>query len=98
MEIAELCKSTYDNQLQQSLLYLCDRNVVNTLMLHTHSPNQYSYKVSTSYMLWFPRYSPGKVMVTMGKVRSRSYDVAHIYPSTNVPTVYELSIPQISEI
>ena len=59
-------------------------------------PNQYSYQVSTSYTLRFPRYSPDnnfKLMVTTArsKVKSRSdHDVAHLHPLTNIPTKYQL--------
>ena len=33
-----------------------------TMMLQTYTPNQYPYQVSTSYTLWFPRYSPDKIL------------------------------------
>ena len=62
-------------------------------------PNQYPYQVSTSYTLWFPRYSPDKILqvkvtTARSKVKSRSrHDVAHIHTLTNVPTKYQLPTP-----
>ena len=80
MEIAQLCKSAYNNQLQQSI-YLCHKRKmsqiwqVNTLWQKkkitpcTPIPlNQCPYQVSTFYTLWNPRNSPDKIlrlMVTM---------------------------------
>ena len=61
--------------------------------------NQYSYQVSTSYTLQFPRYSPDqilevKVTTARSKVKSRSHhDVAHLHPLTNVPTKDQLPTP-----
>ena len=74
-------------------------NQGHTMTLHTYTPNQCPYQVSTSYTLWFPRYSPHKILyvkVTMArsKVKSRSHhDVAHLHPLTNVPTMYQLPTP-----
>ena len=68
-------------------------------MLHTYTPNQYPYQVSTSYTLQFPRYSPDKILkvkvtTARSKVKSRSHhDVAHLHPLTNVPTKYQLPAP-----
>ena len=62
-------------------------------------PNQCPYKVSTSYTLQFPRYSPDKILevkvtTPRAKVKSRSHhDVAHLHPLTNVPTKYQLPTP-----
>ena len=62
-------------------------------------PTQGPYQVSTSYILWFPRYSPDKVFklnftVTRSKVKSRSHhDIAHLHPLTNVPIKYQLPTP-----
>ena len=33
-----------------------------TMTLHTYTPNQYPYQVSTSYTLRFLRYSPDKIL------------------------------------
>ena len=33
-----------------------------TMTLHTYTPNQCPYNVSTSYTLQFPRYSPDKIL------------------------------------
>ena len=33
-----------------------------TMILHTYTPNQCPYQVSTSYTLQFPRYSPDKIL------------------------------------
>ena len=33
-----------------------------TMMLHTYTPNQCPYQVSTFYTLRFPRYSPDKIL------------------------------------
>ena len=62
-------------------------------------PNQCPNQVSTFYTLWFPRYSPNKILkvkVTMArsKIKSRSdHDAAHLQPPTNVPTKYQLPTP-----
>ena len=70
-----------------------------TMTLHTYTPNQYPYQVSTSYTLRFPRYSPDKIFklkvtTARSKVKSRSdHDVAHLHPLTNVPTKYQLPTP-----
>ena len=69
------------------------------MMLHTYTPNQSHYQVSTSYSLWFPRYSldkifKPKVTTARSKVKSRSdHDVAHLQPLTNVPAKYQLPTP-----
>ena len=93
MEIAHLCKSAYNNQLQQSI-YLCHKRKmsqiwqVNTLWQNKKvtprctptPPNQCPYPVSTFYTLWKPRNSPDKILKLMvtDKVKSRSHhDVAH---------------------
>ena len=38
-------------------------NQGHTMMLHTYTPIQYSYQVSTSYTLRFLRYSPDKLFL-----------------------------------
>ena len=69
------------------------------MTLHTYTPNQYPYQVSTSYTLRFPRYTPDKILevkvtTTRSKVKSRSrHDVTHLHPLTNVPTNYQLPTP-----
>ena len=74
-------------------------NQGHTMTLHTYTPKQCPYQVSTSYTLRFPRYSPDKIFklkVTLArsKVKSRSHhDVAHLQPLTNVPTKYQLPTP-----
>ena len=74
-------------------------NQGHTVMLHTNTPNQCLYQVSTPYTLGFPRYSPDnilklKVTTARSKVKTRSdHDVAHLYLLTNVPTTYQLSTP-----
>ena len=66
----------------------------------TH-PNQYPYQVSTSYTLWFPRYSPDKILwikltIARSKVISKSHhDVAHLHPLSNIPTNYQLPAPYV---
>ena len=61
--------------------------------------NQCPYQISTSYTLWFPRYSPDKILkvkvtTAWSKVKSRSHlDIAHLRPQTNVPTKYQLPAP-----
>ena len=68
-------------------------------MMHTYTPNQCPYQVSTFYKLWNQRNNPDKIlklMVTMtwSKVKSRSHhDVAHLHSLTNVPTKYQLPTP-----
>ena len=55
--------------------------------------------VSTSYTLWFLRYSQDKIFklkvtTATSKVKSRSnHDVAHLHPLTHVPTKYQLPTP-----
>ena len=74
-------------------------NQGHAMTLHTYTPNQCPYQVSTSYTLQFPRYSPDKIFklkVTTArtKVKSRSdHDVAHLHPLTNVPNKYQLPTP-----
>ena len=74
-------------------------NQGHTMTLHTSTPNQCPYQVSTSYTLWFPRHNPDKIFklkVTMAKpkIKSRSHnDIAHLHPLTNVPTRYQLPTP-----
>ena len=57
-----------------------------TMALHTYTPNQCPYQVSTSHTLWFLRYSPDmilkiKLTTPKSKVKSRShYDVARLHP------------------
>ena len=61
--------------------------------------HQRPYHVSTSYILWFARYSLDKILwvkvtTARSKVESRShYDIAHLQPLTNVPTKYQLPTP-----
>ena len=67
-----------------------------TLTMYIYTTN---VAVSTSYVLWFPKYSPDKVLkvkVIMARshIKSRSHhDVTHLQPPTNVATkhVYKLS-------
>ena len=45
-------------------------NQGHTMMLHTYTPNQCPYQVSTSYSLQYPRHSPDKILevkVTMAR-------------------------------
>ena len=103
MEIAQLCKSTYNNQLQQSI---CLSNMVRehtmtepklkvtpscTLHLLTNVPTK--CQTSTPYRIQ----EPGQDFITHGqysKVKSRSHhDVAHLQPPTNVPIKYQLATP-----
>ena len=37
-------------------------NQGHTMTLHTYTPNQFRYQISTSYTLRFPRYSPDKIL------------------------------------
>ena len=66
-----------------------------TMTLHTYTPNQCPYQVSTSYTLRFPRYSPDKILwvkvtTARSKVKSRSdHDVAHLHPQP-------MSLPSIN--
>ena len=63
-------------------------NQGHTMMLHTYTPNQCPYQVSTFYTLGFLRYSPYKIFklkVMTSRIKPRSHhDVAHLL--TNVPT------------
>ena len=71
-------------------------NQGHTMTLHTYTPDQCPYQVSTSYKLRFLRYTPDnifkhKVTTASSKVKSKSHhDVAHLHPLTNVPTKYQL--------
>ena len=95
MEIAQLCKSAYNNRLQQSI-YLCHTRTsqiwqVNTLWQSKKvtprytptPPDQCPYEVSTFYTLWNPRNSQDKIlklMVTM--IRSnQGHTMLHTYIS-----------------
>ena len=49
-------------------------------MMHTYTPNQYPYQVSTFYTLWEPHGHYDKF-----KLRSH-HNVAHLQPLTNIPT------------
>ena len=66
------------------------------MTLHTYTPNQCPYQVSTSYTLQFPRYSPVKILelkvtTARSKVKSWSdHDAAHLHTLTNVTTKYQL--------
>ena len=77
MEITKLCKSTCNNQLQQSICLCQKKNMsqiwqVNTLgrakvkghtMMYTYTPyDQCPYQVSTFYTLQDPRNSPEKIL------------------------------------
>ena len=71
--------------------------------MHTYTPNQCPYQVSTFYTLWNPRNNLDKIlklMVTMtrSKVKSRPHhDVAHLKPLTNAPsTSYTLQFLRYS--
>ena len=61
--------------------------------------NQCPYQVSTSYTLWFLRYSPDKnlkvkVTVVRTNVKSRSHhDLAHLHSPMNIPTKFQLPTP-----
>ena len=65
------------------------------LPIHTDVAIQCPYQVSISYTLRFLRYSPDKILyvkvtTARSKVKSRShYDVAHLQPTTSVPTKYQ---------
>ena len=65
-------------------------NQGHTITLHTYTPNQCPYHISTSYTLQFLRYSPDKnlkvkVNIARSKFNPRSHhDVAHVHPLTNV--------------
>ena len=82
-----------------TLVTMTTSNQGHTMILHTYTPNQCPYQVSTSYTLRFLRYSPDKIFklkVTKArsKVKSRSHhDVAHLHSLTNVPTKYQLPTP-----
>ena len=106
MEIAQLCKSAYNNQLQPSI-YLCHKRKmsqiwqVNTLWQSKKvtpctptPPNNVPTKCQPSI-----RNSPDKILklmltMTRSKVKSRlHHDVAHLQPLTNIPTKYQLPTP-----
>ena len=66
-------------------------------MMHTYTPNQCPYQVSTFYTLWNARNSHIlKLMVTMTRSKAKSrlhHDVAQLQPQTNVPTQCQLPTP-----
>ena len=74
-------------------------NQGHTVMVHTFTPNQCPYQASTSYTLWFPRYSLDnilKVKVTTARSKEKSmshHNVAHLMPLTSVATKYQLPTP-----
>ena len=74
-------------------------NQGHTMTLYTYTSYQCLYQVSTSYTLWFPRYSLDKILwvkvtTASSKVKSRSHHgVVHLHPLTNVPTKYQLPTP-----
>ena len=66
-----------------------------TMMMHTLTPNQYPYQVSTLYILRNPRNNLDNILTPMVTTRSKlklrsHHDVAHLQPSTNDPTRYQL--------
>ena len=74
------------------------------MTLHTYTPNQCPYQVSTSYTLRFLRYSPDKIFklkvtTARSKVKSRSHhDVAHLHPQPmSLPSINFLHLT-VSEI
>ena len=98
------------SKINKKKIFLCDfinmlkeklqcQNQGQIMTLHTYTPNQCPYQVSTSYTLRFPRYSPDKIFTfkvttARSKVKSRSdHDVAHLHILTNVPTKYQLPTP-----
>ena len=104
MEQAQLCKSAYNNPLQQSI-YLCHKRKmsqiwqVNTLRQSPFCtptpPNQCPYKVTTFYTLWNQKINPDKIlklMVTMTKsnVKSRLPMTLHTY------NLQPMSLPSIN--
>ena len=104
MEIAQLSKSIFNNQLQQPT-YLCDKRNMSPTCIPT-PPNQCPYQVSTSYILRFLGYNPNKILkVKLTKarsnVKSRSHhDVAHLHLPNQCPykvsTSYTLWMPRYS--
>ena len=74
-------------------------NQGHTMTLHTYTPNQCPYEVSTSYTLQFLRYSLDKILyvkvtTARSKVKSRSHDdVAHLHLLTNFPSKYQYPTP-----
>ena len=65
------------------------------MTLPTYTPNKLPHQVSTSYTLWFLRYSPDKTFklkatLLRAKVKSTSHlDTTHLHPLTNVPIKYQ---------
>ena len=88
MEIAQLCKTVYNNQLQQSKNLCHKRKISQIWQMNTlwqskkvtprytpTPPNQCPYQVSTFYTLWNPRNRPDKglkLMVTMTRSKVKS--------------------------
>ena len=64
-----------------------------TMTLHTYTPNQCPYQISTSYTLRFLRYSPNKIFKLKVTTARSHHDIAHLHILTNVPTKYQLPTP-----
>ena len=82
--------------IARTRFYRSRSNQGHTMTMHTYTPNQCHYQISTSYTLRFLRYSLDKIFkvkvpTARSKVKSSSHhDVAHLQPLTNVPTKYHL--------
>ena len=69
------------------------------MMLHTYTPKQCPYQVSTSYTLQFLRYSPDNLYrlrsLQQGQRSNQGHimTIAHLQPPANVPTKYQLPTP-----
>ena len=69
-----------------------------TMILHTYTPTQCPYQVSTSYTLQFPRYSPDKnlninVTTARSKVKSRLHqDVAYLLYTSQLMSLASINI------
>ena len=80
MEIAQLCKITHNNQLQQSIYLSHQRNMSQIWK----TPNQCSCQVTTSYTLRFLRYSPDKILLVKVTAERSNQDhtmMLHTYKS-----------------
>ena len=98
MEVAQLCKSAYNNQLQQ-FIYLCHKRKMSHHDAHLHPLTNVPTKCQPSTPYGIQEINPDKILklmanMTRSKVKSRSHhDVAHLQPLTNVRTKYQLPTP-----
>ena len=61
------------------------------MTLHTYTPNQCPYQVSTSYTLWFLRYSPDKIFKLKVTTARSKVTPSHCTPTPPNQCPYQVS-------